>query len=352
MPRFVIHIGPHKTATTYLQQSFKKMSGLLRKQSIVFPARWCATPGNPSHVRFYEMLRDGNAEELKRDLDQIRQSDPETILISSEGLANLPTPAVKLLRECLEDAPVEIIFYCRRWSELLPSTWQTLVKQGSDTPFPVYAAGVLARSISTLNYSVVLDRYSEVFGHEALSLVSYSNLVDEGEDIAAHFLTRFLGCTDLSPLKKGVDRWKGKPNASLNVIDTEILRALNAISRRERGKGEDAVRRNFMTQRESLDLASLRAAIKEHVRILPFPEDKHMLKKLHQAIVRDYGDRMVEPKKAGRLFAPKRGEIQFVSSDYLFAPGAMQALMEAYRQLIALRPTAKPAEEKLVALPD
>ena len=45
-PTFILHIGPHKTGTTYLQLSFKAQRSGMEARGILYPAKWDYAPGN------------------------------------------------------------------------------------------------------------------------------------------------------------------------------------------------------------------------------------------------------------------------------------------------------------------
>ena len=138
MPDFVIHVGPHKTGTTYLQLSFKANRPALQQRGILYPAVWDYTAGNPSHLPLAQKLKAGDRDGLAQDFATLLASGAKQVLISAEDLSNLEIPALQLLQSLVAGSAVKIVFYVRRWSELLPSSWQESIKQGQCWTLPEY----------------------------------------------------------------------------------------------------------------------------------------------------------------------------------------------------------------------
>ena len=62
--------------------------------------------------------------------------------------------------------------------------------------------------------TAVLDRFSAVFGPEAVKIVSYSHLEDNGIDIARHFLATFVDPGDFALPAMGVRTDRSPPRTS------------------------------------------------------------------------------------------------------------------------------------------
>jgi hypothetical protein len=138
MPRYLIHVGPHKTGTTYLQLRFDAARERLRHHGVAYPIAWSSADTEPSHRKLVVALREGRTDQLRSEFDRIERDDPEYVLISAEGLNHLQEPALALLKTLTRGQPVTVIFYCRRWSDLLPSLWQEKIKHGYDETFPEF----------------------------------------------------------------------------------------------------------------------------------------------------------------------------------------------------------------------
>lgn len=171
------------------------------------------------------------AESLREAFAEIAAGAP-CVLLSSEHFERLDAAVISLLRRVLDGHAVEVLYFARRWSGLLPSAWQESVKHGSAETLPAFALGHLLQPFRSdiLNYANVLDRYAAVFGADALRLASYDAVLEEGGTLLGSFLDRILGVS-LPP-----DGAAERVNPALPPEDVEIMRVLNAMARRERGR--------------------------------------------------------------------------------------------------------------------
>jgi len=71
MPRYVVHIGPHKTGTTYIQSRLDAARDRLRAVGVTYPATWRAGDAVPSHLRLFERIRHRQFSELQRELAEL-----------------------------------------------------------------------------------------------------------------------------------------------------------------------------------------------------------------------------------------------------------------------------------------
>jgi len=230
MPRYLVHIGPHKTGTTYIQSRLDAARDRLRAVGVAYPATWRAGDAVPSHLRLFERIRHRQLSELQRELAELAVDTDGLVVLSSEDLQYLDADEVRILGDLLGTANVTVVYYCRRWSELLPSCWQERIKHGDDQPLPEFLLLLTshAHRSALANYGIVLDRYLGVFGAANVRVVSYSNVIDSQVDLAEHFVATFLPA-----LPGGLPATSdSRPNASLAATDIEMIRVLNALHRR------------------------------------------------------------------------------------------------------------------------
>ncbi len=334
LPRYVIHIGPHKTGTTYLQASFRNLRSELLGRGVLYPDLWWHSPENPSHSRLAEQVAGGNPEvleELSGQFKAFNASGHRIILISAEDLDGLKPDHVVTLKSLLDGASAEIVFYCRRWSELISSSWQERVKgRGLTLTLPELFGEHLRSPLrsSLINYGLILDRYTEAFGMESIRLVSYSQLRERGLDLVTHFAASFLGWAN-PPLAD----LPTKPNASLSPTDIEMIRALNVIDLAGSHQWGSPIRQAYLRSKPHLDIARPAAAMAGHISKLRFNEAAPGLHELHNALVAKYGNRLVPPAPRKRFFVPRVAEIAFVHPNYLLERGVSDALSELYEAI-------------------
>lgn len=331
MPAFLVHVGPHKTGTTYLQLRLAAARDRLRVHGVCYPDVWDSAPGEPSHRKLVVALRAGNAAELQAQFAEIRSSGPDVVLISAEGIGHLDHAALGLLASLIGADEVTIIFYCRRWSEILPSLWQETVKHGDDDTFPEFLARHLADPIGSpvLNLTHALDRYASVFGHSNVAVVSYSNICDQRLDLAEHFAASFLPhsrqmAADLP------GSHEQRPNQSLSAQDIEIIRALNSFSFRDGLARASWLRDWVFQQRGSLGLSALYPVIDLSMTTLRLSDASAALDLLHKRIFEAWHDRLTQPCLSGLLFEPRTVDLRFASSRYLTNAAAQSRFAEIY----------------------
>ena len=323
MPEFVIHIGPHKTGTTYLQLHFRAMRAGLEERGIVFPEFWQLAPGNPSQLPLTQQLRDGEVDLLRPRFEELLASGAERILLSSEDLSNLDAPALELLRSLIGGNPVKIVFYLRRWSELVPSSWQEGMKHGQFRTLPEFILSHIQQpQVSRLlNFDLKMSRFAEIFGADSIKLVSYSELRDRNIDLFKHFAASFLDWPDAQ-----VRRKLTSPNSSRTPENAELLRAVNAMTAQRGDTPDAALRRRLDMNRNALDLEKLFAAMRNHQRTMHFNDAGTALRDLHRNLVQAHIDKVVEPKRNKVLFRPRSANLAYIGGDYQLEPEVVPAL--------------------------
>jgi hypothetical protein len=324
-PRYVIHIGPHKTGSKYLQSGLHALRNQLMARGILYPTNWLDAT-NPSHAPLSRRLQSEDAS-LQEEFNQLNASTHKVVVISAEDLVDLERPSLEYLKTLIADHQTEIVFYLRRWSELLPSAWQETVKHGGDDSLPAFFAQHLASPLTSnlINFDIVLRNFTDVFGTASLRLVSYSNLAGERTDILEHFIQSFLAWSEPPALQ--LDR----QNQSLGLFDAEMVRVLNAVQRAHTGQSGDSIFRHYIAMKPTLDLSHIVSAMERYVRTARIDEAAPGLRAVHELIFSRYANCLVRPKSGYNLFPPADREIRFVQDNYILMSGILDALMTIYR---------------------
>jgi hypothetical protein len=320
VPRYLIHIGPFKTGTTYLQHAFTQMRPELVARGIVYPEVWGGPHGH--HTLAAALVSDNDAS-LREAFGRMNHSGAETILLSSEEFAKLDDAGVRRLRAFIGSAPVTVVFYCRRWSELIPSLWREAIKHGSLTTFPEFALSCLCDPVSAeeLNFSHVLTRYTSVFGERALKLVSYNGVLEARMDLLTHFSQHFLSWPNPPPT--GLDR----VNGSLDMVDTEIIRALNALEWTRAREDRERLHKPFLEAKDELPVRFLvERSMQFLVNSIRLDDAAPILARLHTELADRYKAALVPPFPVGNLFKPHCTDVSYIRQDYLFAAEVLDTL--------------------------
>jgi hypothetical protein len=328
MPRYLIHIGPHKTGSSYLQSAFQALRPHLHSRGVWYPEQWQGED-RLGHHRLAQRLRAGWDDGLVEEFAALNSSNHETILLSAEDLSDLKAEEVATLKGLMGASPVRIVFYCRRWSEVIPSGWQELVKHGNRSTFLEFLSSHLANpnGAHVINYSRTLRRYAESFRLSEMSLVSYSNIVDGGGDIFANFCASFLSWMD--PPNPDLAR----VNVSLDPAQVEVIRALNAIEWARSGRDGSDILRSYLRNRAAFDLSALESVMRQHIVHAKVNEGTGPLNNLHAELFKEFGPLLSEPRSGARFFVPKLAEIPYVCRDYLLCDGVAASLQDIHRKI-------------------
>ena len=331
MLKTIIHIGPHKTGSSYLQACFRQYREVLRARGVVVPAAW-ESAGNAAQTVLVAALREGgNYEFAQETMAEIRRDGAPTLLISAEDLCTLGAPGVQRLRDLLGDSDVTIVYYVRRTSDLLFSSWQEDVKHSTSMTFPEYVLNHVRNPEASLffNLDVRLKHFIEMFGKDALRIVAYSALRDNGIDLFKHFAQRFLDWQTIEP-----EPQSREINIAATPEQIELLRSLNQI---EKLKNPD-LPRNLRTRLDAamkhLDLSFLFGEMATCRKIFVFSDAFPMLTRFHREQRQLYAANVVPPCPAEFLFRLARKEIPYIGGDFMLRPGVLEALHAIHGQLV------------------
>lgn len=328
MPRYLIHVGPHKTGTTYLQTVFAMLHETLAARGVLYPDIWRQGGG---HANLPRNIRD-ESPDLPGEFAALEAGRHNTVLISAEGLSDLSVDHVKQLRALLRDSPAQIVFYIRRWSELIPSAWREQIKHGHVETLPEYVLRVLrkpSRTAMSANLHQHINNYITVFGEESVKLVSYNNVLEGGKDIFEHFCRTFLRWL---PPKIDIPR----KNVSLSAVDAELIRVVNAMAIARTGAPFPQLHHSFqgLTRSSRPEMVTeLTDAMASSKGTLTLDDDVFWFRRMYSLMFEEYGRLLVPPARGDWFFRPKRLIVEYIQQDYLTSEGAVQALSRLYYKL-------------------
>ncbi|WP_428487918.1 hypothetical protein [Rhodopila sp.] len=301
----------------------------MASRGINYPDLWGSYGG---HHDLAMALASGTDGALSTMFSEFNHAGAETILLSSETLSYANDAEIRRLHGLLSGQPTTIVFYCRRWSELIPSCWHEMVKQGSFRTLPEFALSCLQDpwTCPTLNFELVLARYAAVFGHDSLRIVSYNGVLETDDDLLTHFCRHFLNWPD--PPSPGL----GRVNVSNDMMDTEIIRALNALEWTRARDGKCVLYPFYLDAKDSLPLFWLIKQMKCEVDAIPLDDAVPGLAQLQAHIAGQYQAALVPPYPDGRLFTPRAAKVWHVRPDYQTSPWVMEMLRGMHAKLLAI----------------
>ncbi|MCT7378209.1 hypothetical protein [Chelativorans salis] len=230
----VIHIGPMKTGTTYIQNILQKSRSELLKLGWVYPGRLL----NQQHA-CYGICGDEipwvtNAlsrknERLGEELIRQLQTRETNVIISSEALASLTPIGVENFLEAIGGAD-EVIATIRPLEKLLPSAWQQLIKGGSTKSLDEFFEhmAINRNSKSGLWRTYAYGEAVKIWSHFLpVSVIRLSQTKDR--DSAWDLFRQAANLPEIPPT-----HIKAKEsNISLNLEAAEILRHVNITLKKE-----------------------------------------------------------------------------------------------------------------------
>jgi hypothetical protein len=346
MTRFIIHIGPHKTGSTYLQNHLTHNRAALSGRGIYYPREWTTPEIGWCHAELAKLLHQGKFDQIARTFADLKAAGWPAIVLSSEDFSSLSEDRLRFLRECT-GADTQIVFFARRWSELLQSHGQEHIRQGGTKLLPEFIAGILTDPFGseTINFSLVLDRVATAFEPSRLTVLSYNNILERGDNLFSYFATKILGVEDLPIISPK------RAHASLSIENIEVVRVLNVLRARhgaefpcQMGKLVEAVLEH--------PLPHTRTAMVGSVAEISFDGLTEPFRTLYGSIIAKYrpviDQEYDEPDRL--LFQRRRSSLRYIDANYLLDPAVISELSDFLAELAARwrSPTRSPAapEEK------
>lgn len=259
--RVILHIGPRKTATTYLQ---RVMQSLVRSKTIpgkTYPIR---TRGRLDHNQvpgLIDLARDAGEIALQSDawtqqdgtdaaaLVRAVKAAPADVLLSGEAMSVLRREGARTVVEAFGPTPVDVVITLRGLDRVLPSSWQQHIRNGNivlyeeyltlraeERDSQTYDAGVRRAFWRAYRYGDLMRCWQGV-----ARSVSVVTVPSSGKDPAIAW-RRFRAAVGLAFLPEDPPVIKDDTaNVSFTGAETFALRNLNCAMR-EAGQGRREVR--------------------------------------------------------------------------------------------------------------
>ena len=335
-PHYVIHIGPMKTASTYVQRCLVGAAAELAAQGVYVP-RELAEPNAPSvHAPVLTAARTGEIPpDMRAIFAALNRSDHKIVLLTTEHFSGLRAPAIVRLRDMIDADRVTIAYMCRRWSDRLTSACYQKIFAGGVQALPEFVARLMGGEgdMTELDYSLVWERWANVFGRDAIKIVPLSNITDIGADIFARFCTDVLNIEQVPvPPQKGRKAW-----ATPGPQETELLRALNVLNMQRAGKSGSAMFWGLQGQRAKRDLPALFAKMDASAQTFPLDDTAFYFDALY-ARLEAYADRLSSDADGPQMFTRQARAATYISPDVWLRAGLLGELQAMYEDIVAAGP--------------
>lgn len=238
MSEIFLHIGPHKTGSTYIQKNLYEQVGE-DEETVVYPKDLIGP--QYGHHKIVALLMENQLNDIQNLLSK-HFSQGKNIILSSENFDRLSLESLEKFSRILKDHAVKTIYYVRNPTDLIVSSWQEEVKHGLSESFYEYIEPILIRPFLSklVNHRKVLDIYADIFGKNSITLISYDDTKIHGNIFDAF-------CKEV-----GLDKFCGQAseeliNKSLPLDEIEIIRVLNIMAKNEGIKPLDKVRNAYLS---------------------------------------------------------------------------------------------------------
>lgn len=270
MQKLYIHIGTHKTATTWLQHFLAKNSDLLNDKGFYYPHTGRVTQAQHRLGQAIFQRPEPQAtleglplwEKFKRELALTRY---ENIVISSEEFEWVQLP--RLIREFLPDVSIQTVVYLRRQDDYIESLYGQQIRDFEPRLKKTIGAYLSSNKLRFLDYASLIKAWSEASDHVHVRVFDKKFL--KGGDIGEDFLN-VLGI----PSADGFEAPTGPVidhKASLSLEALEFIRQCNHLPM-------NAATHNQLVGRViQLDKVLAQAKDKKRQRLIDFETRKNIM---------------------------------------------------------------------------
>lgn len=232
-PTVFLHIGTMKTGTSFLQSVLRRNARLLAEDGVLFPlddSRWglqvratreiLGILGRPTHGAWDAML------------DEIRAWTGRAVVVSMEFFSLASAKRAQHVVGALAPSEVVVVITARDLVRVLPSAWQSMVKNGRVWPFSEFVTSTMSSG------DVTPDAHRRFWRHHDLVAIAGNWITAVGAD-NVHIVAlpppgappvelwrRFCAVIGVSPERYDVSQNR-KSNFSLSYSDAELMRQVN-----------------------------------------------------------------------------------------------------------------------------
>jgi len=345
MPKSVIlHIGPNKTGTTYIQRELSASRALLAERAAICYPEIKHSPRYGHHCVVTEFRREGSSKTLA---DLLETCNPEHhLLLSSENFSKLEGDAIAGLAKQLTGHQVTLVYAVRRPIEIMYSTWQQKIKVGRSLTWPEFFLEqlTLGAESSLLNPAVTVAEYLKHLPDCQMRLIDYSGAIAAKKNIANLVIEAAVG-VELPEFSEAAN------NVSIEADHAEVLRALNARYWMETGipangfRVQSAARKQLKLQPALFE--SLKSRVREFSHEIDVCAVDDSCIKYYVEFVRAYDAYYWGPRDPGTI---KKKIVALPDSCWIQDAATLAKLDAVYAQLPIKKPGS--ARKKLTSASD
>ena len=330
----LVHIGPHKTATTYIQHNLFGNQVPLAERGWIYPE--FATFGMSGHHEIAhnpDRYLTGEQAAPLAEVGAVARASGQNIVLSAEGFCRWGPPRFRQLAQVLGQDQVHLVYTVRDPFDVLYSYWGEEVKQGYTKSF----ADRFVENITSGAKSRLMNPMRDLAFHlvdksARISVMPYNVLVNDGIDIYDHFSTAFLEVSD-------VPKVDSRPkNTALSIELTEFLRMMTTVHGKGAGHIGSQLRQKFLAatpRAEQLVLADLvRKQGAEARRLIAMDGVDLLKRRLEQVAVKGLAGHWSYPIEGKSIHKDGKQEFLHYDSFLLWQIPEIRAAVEAQLEKI------------------
>jgi hypothetical protein len=284
-PTVVLHIGTMKSGTSYLQSVLKANDDRLAEAGVLFPS-WA------KQLTATREARSAKADRPTWDalLDSIHSWSGRAVVLSVEGLSFSAEDEVGRILAALRPCPVRVVITARDIARVIPSAWQTSLKNGFTWTLDEYVDDIMApdRATSAAKHfwrrhdvAHLVEVWSRANGDEPVHLVT----VPPSGAPPELLWQRFASVLEVDPDDYETDEIVNS-NPSLTLVESEVMRRVNAAMPEQLGRERKIyIRKIFANELLRGTTSSTRPTLLPHARDWAQDYSQNLVKKLGDAPV-------------------------------------------------------------------
>lgn len=334
-----LHIGPHKTGSTYIQQTLAHNAEALGRSGIIYPQAGRPTKQYAHHdlvYRFDAFVEEGGFDQWR---DEIAAAgNINRVVVSAEGLCNARIPTFEAIADAVGADEVTVIYYLRDPYSQFYSYWKEWVKQGFGHSLPAWFIEQFRDPDGTyiLSALIQLDYLKGLDARFSMKICSYDGLLAMKRDIVEPIWCDLLG------LDLPFEIYHSRPNQALSIDMTEFLRILILRYQEAAPNADGPSIRTLFTEsfkrEENLfdhDMVPVAAeAMRTHLhpqrKNLKLSRDVSFYARQESRLLSEFGDAMFAGAAAGTLFPKEPISMPYYDRVDLMSSDPVRQLIDRY----------------------